>query len=948
MNIIYDVSQPEPQVPEKEELINAFQDQTPEQTDASSDTSLISGFRVVGGQIVNINGEVIPDIPYTMLNLSVRPFNVLTREQDRIKAEGHETLMVSDLLCLSVDKLAGLRNMGAKSYPEIIQEIERYLCNPTPPAPEETMIQPPVQETEFASDYEIVGRVIRQKHTAAIVTDSPVQQMGLNIRNQAALLAGGFQKISDLIHVDYSVFQTRTGLGKKSTHDIAEKLKEYLIQHQEFYGQDASAKTVVTPGIIMEYFGEHEFGHVSGTDLLSAFEGTDETVLMNLVNRLVNEGKLVKEGDSFCKFHRSLFPYMFTKAIEDYPKLKAEYLDVIRWRSLGNTLEEVGRSRGMTRERIRQIEQKTFDIITEKKKVFFAEDAYAYLFQTYETDRDVFGQGLKLSPQIWYYLSVRYERGKKPLSEALEDQFLSAEDRYAIEKYIHRDDLCIDGRYIPRTRSGVEKYLLERCCRDEMAFSDFVTLCDEFIREHHLPVDEEETSSPEMLERARINRVSRMPNVLWKQNQRLRYYNIDGEDFSELLETIDLSRFHNIEISTRKLMSDFPEVMQRYDIRDEYELHNLLKKIHAEKENPTLVFGRMPGLVFGMFSRDEAVKEIMFALAPVSQDDLIEMINLEYGVREDTVRSNWLGCISEYLHQGMYSIEYQDMPSDQMETMKAVLTDVYYSFDEVKELYLRHVENPDLSLLSSYNLKRMGFNVGTSYIIRQTTTAEEYFRHLLTGEDRIDITADCRRFNGLTTFSSCLAEQRHDLNMLEYEPYKYVNIRMLERSGFGKERLRAYSDRVWEFIQNHPDSSAILASHNGQGQYFTVVSLKNAGFTDELDLLGFGDLFFASILREDGRFSWQRIGKMTVFNTQKAEFATRDFLSAYIDLVKSINVQELTSELMKRFGIDLDKWTIVEKIDKDQVYYDPVMGKLHANYAVFKEEAETLFHYQEI
>ena len=42
---------------------------------------------------------------------------------------------------------------------------------------------------------------------------------------------------------------------------------------------------------------------------------------------------------------------------------------------------------------------------------------------------------------------------------------------------------------------------------------------------------------------------------------------------------LNFDQFENTEISTLKLFRDHPEVMQEYDIRDEYELHNLLRKI---------------------------------------------------------------------------------------------------------------------------------------------------------------------------------------------------------------------------------------------------------------------------------------------------------------------------------------------------------------------------------
>jgi hypothetical protein len=84
--------------------------------------------------------------------------------------------------------------------------------------------------------------------------------------------------------------------------------------------------------------------------------------------------------------------------------------------------------------------------------------------------------------------------------------------------------------------------------------------------------------------RTRGNRLADSTLCLWKQGEKLRYYDIVGQDYTELFETINLSQFSNIEISTLKFFEDFPELMEKYDIRDQYELHNLLKKIIDVKD----------------------------------------------------------------------------------------------------------------------------------------------------------------------------------------------------------------------------------------------------------------------------------------------------------------------------------------------------------------------------
>ena len=113
----------------------------------------------------------------------------------------------------------------------------------------------------------------------------------------------------------------------------------------------------------------------------------------------------------------------------------------------------------------------------------------------------------------------------------------------------------------------------------------------------------------------------------------------------------------------------------------------------------------------------------------------------------------------------------------------------------------------------------------------------------------------------------------------------------------------------------------MLIGSNGRDAYFSVASLKKAGFTDELDMLGFGDRFCASILREDDRFSWQRIGGMAVFNSNRSFFTTGNFLAAYVAKEGSIGLDELILQIEKSFGISIDRSRAQEKVTKDNVYY---------------------------
>ena len=88
----------------------------------------------------------------------------------------------------------------------------------------------------------------------------------------------------------------------------------------------------------------------------------------------------------------------------------------------------------------------------------------------------------------------------------------------------------------------------------------------------------EKEESLKIVDRSYENRIRDDMNVLWKPKKKFRYYNISGYDFSDFLETLNLSQYKNEEYSSLKFFKMYPDLMKMYDIRDEYELHNLLKK----------------------------------------------------------------------------------------------------------------------------------------------------------------------------------------------------------------------------------------------------------------------------------------------------------------------------------------------------------------------------------
>lgn len=897
-------------------------------------------------------GIIIPNDSIEKLNLSVRAYNCLMRGK-------RET--ISDLVGLSCGDLMIIRNMGKLSANEVKEKLEEYLAaqmkqDDLPIKMEEVVPQNSDEERNLseiqlipderfsrmnpdipvlAPEYFVSNTIIVHKETGKLVQDASIDALGLSVRAYNCLMRGRFATISSLVGLPFSELLGIKNMGIQSANEVQEKLEQYLNEASSSLelkpgagqAQFAPVRKAVTAADVLRCFEDVPFLALSFDNMFASILDTSpdarEDEVWEVIANLVVANKLTCVDDK-TKSYQRVYPSFWAKLEEQNPDDEREerLLYVLRMRAEGKSLEEVGQTMGITRERVRQIEKKAYDKITKKETVFFAEDKYAHLFSEYSLDKNFFLKYLEETEQTWHYLNLRYTKGNKDLELAKEDEALPVRVRRAVESYVLRDYMQIDGEYVKMQRSDLEDYVLKHYCKETVTLEEFFALYNNFLQEHG--ITDEALQATGSVRATRSNRLSDSTKLLWKQNRKLRYYDIDNGEYTELLETLNLGQYKDVEISTLKFMEEFPKLMQQYDLRDEYEVHNLLKKIHAEKGNPTLVFNRMPHLQFGTFDRDAAVKEIMFALAPVSQDDLAEMIYLEYGARLETVKANWLTCVAEYYHQGMYTVDCAVMPEEQVALLKEALTEDFYYFTELRAIYTKLIPNGDVSLLSPYNLKKMGFLVGTSYVIQHYPTAEAYFRHLLLNEDVVNIRGISDRYGSLTTYSAYLNELKRELEIIEFEPYQYINIRRLEKLGYDKKRLRKYGDRVWSYLTEE--------------NFFTIQSLRNMGFEDELDGLGFEDTFYTSLLKWDDRFSYQRFGNGVLFSADGKPFDIQDFLVELIQKARAIDVDDFLEELKERYGIVCDRWKALEKIKGSSVHYDSIMQRIYDCYETYFDE----------
>ena len=767
--------------------------------------------------------------------------------------------------------------------------------------------------------------------------DRDIRQLGLSNRPVNCLLNQGCQKLSDIIFLTRAELQALPAMGTGSVEEVMVKINDYLSANEARLlavctgDETALLDDAAIRERILQQYQEIGFGGLSlreMTDRLQLPESITEDRLKKVIGGLLAENEL-----EYVDFRCYRVYGRFSDFLECCDSISERSRELIRRRLEGGTLESIAQEYGLTRERVRQIIRRDVRKIQDwyrmnTGKVWFDEDYFRYFYETYSFEKKDAAEWFGMTPAICSYLDMMdVKRGSKELQAALEDQQgLDAGLRLKVKNYLNRNKLYVDGRWVEKRRADLEEVVARKFCREAVSFEEFIQLYNEFLEREEVAYDEELYYTDSVL-RTRKSRLADARFLLWKQNEQLRYYDMEGRDFTELLDTLNLAAYENIEFSTLKFVEEYPEILEKYDIRDQYELHNLLRKIVPEGSYHDFHCGRMPEIKFGAFDRDAAILDILIDHAPISTADLCDLIHAEYGYEPAVIMATYLRPFAEYYHQGIYRIDQKAMTAEHKDALKTALTEDFYYIDEVRKIYRGLFPDADPEEVNPYNLKGMGFVVLSRYMIQNHPSLEAFCEDILTRDDILDLTPYRKRLVYVQMFSQKLMELKRSLQVIEFEPNQIIQFRKLEQSGVTREMIRDFCDAVYDFTDD--------------GSYFSIQSLRQDGFASDLDQLGFSDWFYANLLISDERFSYGTMFGNIILYKGHESITIKSFETDRIRAHGSIDIYDLMTELTDRFGCRIsDRFDLIYKVQGTEIYYDKFLDRLYANADTYYRELD--------
>ena len=655
---------------------------------------------------------------------------------------------------------------------------------------------------------------------------------------------------------------------------------------------------------------DNTFSELSTTDLKNIFPdfiqstGIIESALFDL-----EKSKLIRKTKN--ENYELILPSV-KDFISDFKDEKIK--DILTRRFLeGQSLDEIGQAYNLSRERVRQIVYKNFTSRVEQIK--FKEDSYAYIFKKYNLNKEqaklIFGDA------VAYYFTVRYESGIVNIEEALEDNSIPQNIRKKIRsKIIYADCIYVGNQYIKKYRPALYNYYIRNYCTANINIDLFIQKYSEFWEKQGIEKDLYSIDK-----RTFQGHILKAKNILYKYPSSFRFYDYEQYDFTDLLDILDLDQYENVILSTAKFMKEYPKVMKKYDIRDEYELHSLLRNL-LEETSKYIKFHRMPTVEFGYANIDKQVVDLLEEYSPISSVELARLYEKQYGTYFKTALGSYFNCISKYLHRGVYTINFPDLTTDEFNYLKMQLTDDFYTINSVKEIFSK--KYAELSHINPYTLKKLGFIVNENHIVQgKFESASLYFKYLLLKNEKFQYSDIIPEIRKNVNFNSVLNSLLDNYELLEYSKRQYINFSKFISFGITKSDFSDFCKQVYALELP---------------EFFTLNQIKQIKFAHKLFELGFDDWFYAGILsRNDRLFSTQQIGGVLVLSKANKNITWGALLKSIIP-ENGMDIYKLVDILNERFSMQVSKYDVLARIDDSDLYYDKIMEKLYCSYDNYFEE----------
>lgn len=590
--------------------------------------------------------------------------------------------------------------------------------------------------------------------------------------------------------------------------------------------------------------------------------------------------------------------------------LKKYLLENVTYESLSDEL-------GVSRQRIEQRLSKC-----RLPEVY--EDRYSEFYKTYNVYENEFCTILGVEPYIYKYINYKYKRNKNQLSvESLFDEDnLPEYIKKNLEKLYFNSYLFIEGEKIPKTKKMLVTYYMKQNIHELTGINDIVNGFKLFI-ENFVPDYNKGTGRRDVEGALTIDNVPVVSSI----HATYKYYDINNVEIKEFLKELNLEQYKDIELSSLYLFNLHRELMEEFNIDNEYVLHNLLRKVYKKSY---VSYQRTPYIIFGNGNRDKQLDNLVLELAPVKCSYFIKEYCKRYGAEENFMAVEIYKKYKDIIIDHYITLEDEYVLSvEEIEKIKMLTNGNSLIFKEDLNFKLKGMNIDIDRIYTKNNLMALGYVSNSNYIYSKNySSMTEYLEKKYFEKDIIDLTILDKRLLYSSLFYEMLNNKRKNLKIIEFENGKFINSNVLKKIDVEIEHIQDFVNHVNKFTF-------------GKG-IFTIKSIVNQGFEHELLGLGFDDMFYSSILRSNTKLNYKRLKNTIIFENSsiKHEISVTNILEELLLRYRKMEEYELVEYLNDHYGLDYNEnvWDLQKYIKETNIYYDRYTDTYYYNYDVYFEE----------
>jgi hypothetical protein len=740
-----------------------------------------------------------------------------------------------------------------------------------------------------------------------------ISDTNLSNRSKNVLNENGIITLKDLINRDTLEIKSFKNLGSTSLQEI-----------NEVIGLIKNGSLIVYENEKFDFENKYFLKH-----LINSYEGEFLTkYIIETLFKIIDDTNGISRNDlsiylpqelELDVYLRELFSLHKITIFNDIIKVRMltieEYLiicnikncEIFRKRLEGNTLDEIGKNHSLTRERIRQI---IYNINNSMPTI--CEDEFKYIYNTYSLEKNVMTELCGISAYGYYYLKSKYKKGNKDIDNMIDDINIPNTIRKKALSITHREDLILKGSFVKRDKHAIINYIVRNECQSLTPIQEIYDSYLKIVKENNLNDIQYNYDF-----RTFNNYLDRSDICISSFRKKVRYYNTDIE-IANLIEDLNLDTVNNIELSSKYLFENYETTMKLFDINDEYELHNLLKKNSNKIHEIDLHFGRSPMLILGVADRERQVRDLLYELAPVNEEEFINEYKQRYGGQPATIKANFLKYINCFLVDGIFKIDLSINPYE-LNELKELLDKDIYKISEIRKIYLSHFPNGKSKVSNVSFLKQLGFTVTKEIVYKNKYKSSiDFLYSLIDSESTIDL-SDYKWIFSNSTFSASLYRLLSNYEIIELERYIFACSSKIDNLS---------SDKINNFCNK-------LAKQAGD-KCFTIKSIMN----DEDRLGEYSDYFYFGLLKNDSRINYINTKNYSLMKFSDRPISTTTLIEELMKEKKKFNFDKLINFILEEYGIIIEKYDLRKFISNLNYYYLPTLNKVYIDYNSMMEDLE--------